>query len=300
MFFHQGAKKIHSCKAPVHHHRKNTEVTFKSITVKWKLILILFTVLCILNKCIWTPQDTRTGKNRQRNQKFTPFNYESFQEKELFNKIRKLETNLSRTESHLQFFRQCLQFNIFPKNLHPNKDFSIAFSKSNIESKISDIEINSMYEKVHCCVGHYQLISIKLKEEINEERYKLQQITSKERFKTLDILLNTFNNKLTTELCTKKLKKFQKLEKEQSKIQDKEFWISSLNLRNQQKKDIQNNTDLCDAVILAAMNLLQQDYPHIVTQPPALVQCTGYTYCPADTIQITHKQCSSLAVSVIS
>ena len=147
-----------------------------------------------------------------------------------------------------------------------------------------------MYEKVPCCVGHYQLISIKLREEINEERYKLQQITSNERYKTLETSLNTFNKKLATELCNKKNKKIQKLKREQLKLhQDQEFWIPSLNLRKQQKEELSSNTDLCDIVISAAMNLIQQDYSHIITQPPTLAQCTGYTYCPAETIQITHN-----------
>ena len=105
LFLHRGAKKIHSCKTPKKQHMTKTESTIKPITTKWKLMLMLFIALCILNGSIWTPQDTRSGKNRQRNGKFTPFNYKSIQEKEQFNIIRKLETNLTRTESHLQFFR---------------------------------------------------------------------------------------------------------------------------------------------------------------------------------------------------
>ena len=36
------------------------------------------------------------------------------------------------------------------------------------------------------------------------------------------------------------------------------------------------------------MNLLQKQYPTITTQPPSLAFSTGCSYCPSETVQITH------------
>ena len=36
------------------------------------------------------------------------------------------------------------------------------------------------------------------------------------------------------------------------------------------------------------MNLLQKQYPTITTQPPSLAFSTGFSYCPSETVQITH------------
>ena len=36
------------------------------------------------------------------------------------------------------------------------------------------------------------------------------------------------------------------------------------------------------------MNLLQKQYPTITTQTPSLAFSTGYSYCPSETVQITH------------
>ena len=36
------------------------------------------------------------------------------------------------------------------------------------------------------------------------------------------------------------------------------------------------------------MNLLQKQYPTITTEPHSLAFSTGYSYCPSETVQITH------------
>ena len=64
--------------------------------------------------------------------------------------------------------------------------------------------------------------------------------------------------------------------------------MPDLNLTNQDRLNIQNNEEIDDFIILQAMNLLQKQYPTITTQPPSLAFSTGYSYCPSETVQITH------------
>ena len=59
-------------------------------------------------------------------------------------------------------------------------------------------------------------------------------------------------------------------------------------LTNQDRLNIRNNEEIDDFIILQAMNLLQKQYPTITTQTPSLAFSTGYSYCPSETVQITH------------
>ena len=61
-----------------------------------------------------------------------------------------------------------------------------------------------------------------------------------------------------------------------------------LKLNNQDRLNIRNNEEIDDFIILQAINLLQKQYPTINTHPPSLVFSTGYSYCPSETVRITH------------
>ena len=96
-------------------------------------------------------------------------------------------------------------------------------------------------------------------------------------------------DKLYKELEKKKHKRFNKLSPSLSEIWNRQNqWIPDLNLTNQDRLNIRNNEEIDDFIILQAMNLLQKQYPTITTQPPSLAFSTGYSYCPSETVQITH------------
>ena len=101
--------------------------------------------------------------------------------------------------------------------------------------------------------------------------------------------LKQFKNKLYKELEKKKHKKFNKLSPSLSEIWNTQNqWIPDLDLTNQDRLNIPNNEEIDDFIILQAMNLLQQQYPTITTQPTSLAFSTGYNYCSSETVQITH------------
>ena len=101
--------------------------------------------------------------------------------------------------------------------------------------------------------------------------------------------LNQFKDKISKELEKKKHKKLNKLSPSLSKILNTQNqWITDLNLTNQDRLNIRNNEEIDDFIILQGMNLLQKQYPTITTQPPSLEFSAGYSYCPSETVKITH------------
>ena len=66
--------------------------------------------------------------------------------------------------------------------------------------------------------------------------------------------------------------------------------IPDLNLTNQDRLNFKYNEEIDHFIILQAMNLFQKQYPTITTQPPSLAFSTGYSYCPSETVQITHTR----------
>ena len=130
---------------------------------------------------------------------------------------------------------------------------------------------------------------MELEKEIAIPKGKLKNICDGERLTFLQDKLKQFKDKLYKELEKKKHKKFNKLSPSLSEIWNTQNqWITDINLTNQDRRNIRNNEQIDDFIILQAINLLQKQYPIITTQTPSLAFSTGYSYCPSETVQITH------------
>ena len=73
-----------------------------TLNINWKVAIVCLGILLV-----WSPNDDRYGKNRQRGNNFKEFRYSSEEEKKLFNATRTTESNFIRSESHLHFFKEC-------------------------------------------------------------------------------------------------------------------------------------------------------------------------------------------------
>ena len=78
----------------------NNAIVWRSI-INWKVLLIL---LVMATTILWTAQDTRSSKSRQRGKCFSNFIYKNTEEKILFNQTRSSESKLVRARSHLNYF----------------------------------------------------------------------------------------------------------------------------------------------------------------------------------------------------
>ena len=89
----------------------------------------------------WTPQYTRSSKNRQRCKSFSNFIYKNTEEKILFNQTRSSESKLVRARSHLNYFTKCLEKNVYPKNLDiKSEHFNIAFATNDIKESFCQLD----------------------------------------------------------------------------------------------------------------------------------------------------------------
>ena len=105
------------------------------------ITLTIVALLCITVWCcstIWTPTDSRHGKNRQR-PSFTEMQYENQVEKRIFNDLRSVSSKLARAESHLNFFRRCKAEKVYPKNLCISDHLQIAFSSKGCYNELEKI-----------------------------------------------------------------------------------------------------------------------------------------------------------------
>ena len=275
---------------------KRTDMTSerRSYSTYIPITLTLLLMVLLLSTSMWLPQDTRSGKNRQRGN-FNSFDYTHKKEKESFNKLRSLNTQLIRCSSHLYFFEKCLEKNIYPINFEVKDHLQIAFKTPFLETSLQSINNSTVIEKMNICVSHYKLKKAEAFETITEEQARLKSLCTVDRFNLLKDRLRYFNNKLSKKLSQQKNKKLRKLlsnwqnNTRTNSNRSNEFWNSNLNLKLEAKEVILRNEDLDDSIINAALDLIRKQYPLFITQPPTLATVNGFVYCPFETIQIIHN-----------
>ena len=81
----------------------------------------------IFSKTLWLPEDSRSGKNKQRGGTFKLLNFISGNEKTHFNRLRTLHSHILKAKSHVYFFEKCLKHGIYPWNLNVRDHFQVAF-----------------------------------------------------------------------------------------------------------------------------------------------------------------------------
>ena len=225
-------------------------------------------VLLVMTKTIlWTPQDTRSSKKRQRSKSFSNFIYKNTEGNILFTQTRSSESKLVRARSHLNYFTKCLQKNVYPQNLDIKPEhFNIAFATNDIKESLCQLDQKTITKKMSLCITHFKLKVIEL-EGIAIHKNKLRHICDGERLTFLQNKFKQFKDKLYKEL-EKKKHKFNFISIFIRNMEYAKSMIPDLNLTNQDRLNIRNNEEIDDFIILQAMNLLQKQYPTITTQPP--------------------------------
>ena len=144
---------------------------------------MLLVLLVKTTTILWTPQDTRASKNRQRGKSFSNFIYKNTEEKILFNQARNSESKLVRARSHLNYFTKCLEKNLYPKKLDiKSEHFKITFATNDVKESLCPLDQKTITEKMSLCITHFKLKVIELEEEIAIHKDKLRNICDGERF----------------------------------------------------------------------------------------------------------------------
>ena len=251
--------------------------------------------LCITVWCcttVWTPIDSRHGKNRQR-PTFREMEYQSSLEKKIFKDLRDTSSKLARAESHLSFFRCCKAEKIYPRNLMIADHLQIAFSSTTIAGKLDEINKCHIFEKIDACINHYDATASKLREDEYAIKSKLKSSIDDHRYHFLISKNSQFTSRLKRELKRTKDKKIEKRKKElqssTAKTTNKHIWVKDLELTKEHLRIIKSGEDLDDFTVYSAMSLLQKQFPLLMVQSPAIYRVSGYDYSPCQTVQIVHN-----------
>ena len=275
-------------------HKDNTNPRSGNVNMfhhTWTIaVLLCITVWCCTT--VWTPTDSRHGKNRQR-PVFREMKYDSPLEKIIFKELRDTSSKLARSESHLSFFRCCKTEKIYPKNLVIADHLQIAFSSVVISGKLDDINKCHIFEKIDACINHYNMISAKLREDEHVIKSKLRASIDDHRYQFLITKNSQFTSRLKHQLKRTKEKKIEKrkreLETSTTSATKKDIWVKDLDLTKEHLRILKSGEDLDDFTIYSAMSLLQKQFPLLMVQSPAIYRVSGYDYSPCQTIQVVHN-----------
>ena len=107
----------------------------------------------ITTTILWTPQDTRSSKNRQRDIKVFQFYLQTHRRKNSIQANTNSESKLVRAGSHLNYFTKYLEKNVYPKNLHiKSEHFIIAFATNDIKKSLCQLDQKTITEKMSLCI----------------------------------------------------------------------------------------------------------------------------------------------------
>ena len=111
------------------------KTTYSLHTVIWVTAMTVY----IFSTPLWFPQDSQSGKNKQRRGTFKSLNFINDNEKNHSNKLGILFSQSIRAKSHLYFFEKCLKRGVYPENLNVSDHLQVAFKTSKFTSACNDL-----------------------------------------------------------------------------------------------------------------------------------------------------------------
>ena len=168
--------------------KKNRRRKRSRLNTIYSLHMVIFVTaitVYIFSTTLWLPQDSRSGKNRQRGGTFKSLNFVDDNEKTHLNRVRTLHSQLIRAKSHLYFLEKCLKHGVYPENLNVRDHFQIAFNTPKSKKAYSDLNKNTRNEKINLCISHYKLLPGKISEDIGEQKVRLTRFSTDQRLKIL-------------------------------------------------------------------------------------------------------------------
>lgn len=189
--------------------------------------------------------------------------FQTSEERQLFNSLRGKESKILRMESHRDFLKSCLTCNIMPKGLDFRVELCTAFEERNIN--IEDFMKKSKESLLTIIIQHYSNQIPRLQEEIDELNSRLCKISTEIRFCQMRRDLNLFAKRLRQKCNRTKQIKNAKLQKE-VRVQAENHadkWITELNLRKRELDVITRNEWLTDEVMDATSALFKAQFPYI-------------------------------------
>ena len=163
-------------------HRKEGKKQKKDITpgkfhIRYNIGTMSLRVTILMFTSILLPDDSRSGKNRQRGTNLTNITFTNDDEKQAFLTLR-ANSKLAKADGHQKFFKNCINEKVYPSNLEIIDHFQVAYKNSTLERTLQVIENSRILQKMHACKTHYLLVIAELNELINQQKLKIQELFS--------------------------------------------------------------------------------------------------------------------------
>ena len=263
------------------------EYEFNRLHLNWKFVLALF----LLSTCIYTAEDGRSAKNRQRKTKRKTYNTE--EERTTFNELRTIDTKISKASSHKTFLQRCLHLDVYPKGLKPKENLCFVETNGAMNGELLKINEAAIISKMNVAIDHMEEIIFTLNKDREKIDEKMQSLCDKARYDFLASKLIQFKGKCQVKLEKTKESKLSAITRNDSRPKSADMdnsWIPSLELTKDDKQIILSGEWLDDHIITTSMNLLKIQYPLITVQPPAVgISPAGFNICLSETIQIVYN-----------
>ena len=212
----------------------------------------------------------------------------SDEEKDHFNSLQTLNSDIVRICSHRYFLRTCKELNLVPRGLCYKISLATCKTTKELEHLFSEISKKFSFKLIDAIIEHYNIQLIALLKTTHESHVALSLRTTSSRMRYLSNKLLQDKEQEANTLQITKLHKIDTLLDIYAKAPTDTHWLPDLNLSTTEQDFINKDEELDDAIINAGMNLLNRDFPHFDFQSSSLNH-TLLNYCPTETIHIHHN-----------
>ena len=216
--------------------------------------------------------------------------YDSEAQNKAFNTIRDTNRDIANVSSTHYFLKFCQNLNILPRGFEPTK-LSIATIKPTkaFLDNLSELDNSNAKTKLEAHTKFYQSLLTDLVRRRTSELSILSTECTPQKFEFLtDLLLSFLESDKDKYMKVKEQKLNTLLDVHQDQLKSNEEWIRSLGLTIKEKSYINNNEQICDAIINASMQLLRKEKPYVLFQSTSLPHSL-LEYSPNETIHIHHN-----------
>ena len=207
----------------------------------------------------------------------------------IYQKCRKVDTDITRISSHRYFLYTCSQLGLIPKGMIPNVSISTCKPNEDLLASLDRLKKKMTFEEIDIILKHYDDQLHKLVKERESFYQSLRDSCALDQFNKHCSQLDHLKETETATLQARKLKKINFLLDQDSKeIAQNEKWLPDLQLGASEQMFLLEGQEICDKIINATMILLNRDFPYFTFQSSSMSH-SFLTYSPFETIHVHHN-----------
>ena len=217
-----------------------------------------------------------------------PPSFESKEEGNQYNAIRKLNVQIAKISSHRFYLSTCREIGIVPRGYKSTQPVATANPNPDLLEQHSDLRQKNSTDRMDIDVAHYNKELPTLRA---QRAHLIKQLRESTREARSAHLIDILEAHLSDEITSNQSCKLKKLHRDitlLSSSQNGENWLPTLNLKRTEQGYITNDEQLCDSIINAASQLIMRENPLLHIQSASFSNA-HLVYCPEETIHIHHN-----------